>query len=170
MARQVDLVIMGARGDYARWGDRLLGATLESVSRQISVPLMIVDKQYRGFKSVTCAYDRSESSNQALKLSAYIAGALKLSLEVVNVNDDEQERQAILDEAKNYLVPYDLSTKYRHEGGNPDDQLIRVTHEVQEPTVLIMGSYGHSRIREAILGSITVQVMRKATKPIILTK
>ena len=47
MARQVDLVIMGARGDYARWGDRLLGATLESVSRQISVPLMIVDNFIR---------------------------------------------------------------------------------------------------------------------------
>ncbi len=28
LARQVDLLIMGARGDYARWGDRLLGATL----------------------------------------------------------------------------------------------------------------------------------------------
>lgn len=170
MARQVDLVIMGARGDYARWGDRLLGATLESVSRQISVPLMIVDKQYRGIKSVTCAYDRSEYSNQALKLSAYLAGALKLSLEVINVNDDEQDRQVILNEAKNYLSPYQLSTKYRAEGGDPGEQLIRITNEILEPTVLVMGSYGHSRIREAILGSTTVQVMRKAAKPIILTK
>jgi nucleotide-binding universal stress UspA family protein len=33
-----------------------------------------------------------------------------------------------------------------------------------------MGSFGHSRLREAILGSTTVQVMRKANKPILLAK
>jgi nucleotide-binding universal stress UspA family protein len=170
MARQVDLVIMGARGDYARWGDRLLGATLESVSRQIQTPLMIVDKDYNPFNSISCAYDRSEASNQALKLSAYLAGTLSLPLEVVNVNDDEQERKATLEEAKTYLEPYDLDTQYRHEEGDPVEILIQITHEASLPTALIMGCYGHSRIREAILGSTTVQVMRKAVKPIILVK
>jgi nucleotide-binding universal stress UspA family protein len=131
---------------------------------------MIVDKQHNRFNSVTCAYDRSESSSQSLKLSAYIAGTLSLPLEVVNVNDDEQERIAILDEAKNYLQPYDLSASYRHETGDPEELLIQVTKDAPEPTVLTMGSYGHSRIREAILGSTTVQVMRRAAKPIILTK
>jgi nucleotide-binding universal stress UspA family protein len=170
MGRQVDLVIMGARGDYARWGDRLLGATLESASRQIQTPLMIVDKQYHPFNSITCAYDRSESSNKALKLSAYFAGTLQLPLEVVNVNDDEEERKATLEEAKTYLKPYDMEVQYRHEAGDPVEILIKVTKETPDHTALIMGSYGHSRIREAILGSTTVQVMRNAVKPIILTK
>jgi len=170
MARQVDMVIMGARGDYARWGDRLLGATLESASRQIQTPLMIVDKQYNAFNSITCAYDRSESSNKALKLSAYFAGTLKLPLVVVNVNDDEEERKATLEEAKIYLKPYNLEAQYHHEAGDPVEILIQATKESPEHTALIMGSYGHSRIREAILGSTTVQVMRNAVKPIILTK
>ena len=170
MARQVDMVIMGARGDYARWGDRLLGATLESASRQIQTPLMIVDKQYNAFNSITCAYDRSESSNKALKLSAYFAGTLKLPLVVVNVNDDEEERKATLEEAKIYLKPYNLEAQYHHEAGDPVEILIQATQESPEHTALIMGSYGHSRIREAILGSTTVQVMRNAVKPIILTK
>jgi nucleotide-binding universal stress UspA family protein len=170
LARQVDLVIMGARGDYARWGDRLLGATLESVSRQIQTPLMIVDKTHIPFQTITCAYDRSESATSALKLSAYLARELKQSLEVVTVHDDEAERNAILEEAKKYLQPYQVETHFRPESGDPATVLIEVTEKHEQPAALLMGCYGHSRIREAIIGSTTVQVMRKALKPIILAK
>ena len=170
ISRQVDLVIMGARGDYARWGDRMLGETVESVSRQITSPLMIVDKKYVPVSSITCAYDRSESSNNAMKLAAYMAGELKQPVDVVTVNDDQTEREEILDEARKYLAPYGLNTKFRHEVGDVGKVLINATRDVPEPTLLVMGRYGHSRIREAILGSTTVEVMRGAEKPILLTK
>ena len=170
LARQVDLLIMGARGDYAKWGDRLLGATLESVSRQSQVPVMIVDKEYREFNSIICAYDRSEGSSQALKLSAYLSGALDLPVVVLTVHDDEQERKATLEEAKKYLEPYSLDIQYRHEAGDASDILVHATHDSPVSTILLMGSYGHSRLRETILGSTTVHVMRSASKPIILTR
>jgi nucleotide-binding universal stress UspA family protein len=170
LARQADLMIMGARGDYARWGDRLLGATVEVVSRQIQTPLMIVDKTCLPCNNLICAYDRSESATQALKLSAYLAGELKLPLEVVTVHDDETERNNILGEAKKYLHPYQIQSRFRPEAGDPATMLIQVTEKAEQPAVLLMGSYGHSRIREAIIGSTTVQVMRKAVKPIILAK
>jgi nucleotide-binding universal stress UspA family protein len=170
ISRQVDLVVMGARGDYARWGDRLLGATLESVSRQNHSPLLIAGKEYKEFKSIICAYDRSEASNTGLKLSAYLSGQLSMPLEVLTINDDELEREEILDEAKTYLEPYNLSSQFRHEAGDPSKTLIQATKDVPEPALLIMGSFGHSRIREAILGSTTVQVMRNAFKPLLLAK
>ena len=169
-ARQVDLVIVGARGDYARWGDRLLGATVESVSRQIQTPLMIVEKDYRPFQMLICAYDRSESATQALKLSAYLARELKFPIEVVSVHDDEGERINILNEARKYLQPYQIISSFQPQGGDPAAALIQSTEKSLQPAALVMGSYGHSRIREAIIGSTTVQVMRKAIKPIILSK
>jgi nucleotide-binding universal stress UspA family protein len=170
LSRQVDLAITGARGDYERWGDRLLGATVESVSRQIQIPLMIVDKKMVDFNGIVCAYDRSESSNKALKLAGYLAEKLNLPIEVVTIQDDEHERINTLEEAKKYLQPYGFSARFRHEAGDPSDMLVKVTLETSEPALLLMGSYGHSRIREAIIGSTTVDVMRKAAKPIILTK
>jgi nucleotide-binding universal stress UspA family protein len=170
ISRQVDLVIMGARGDYARWGDRLLGATLESVSRQNHSPLLIVGQMFKKFNSIICAYDRSEASNTGLKLSAYLSELLKMPLEVLTINDDELEREEILEEARIYLEPYNLDSQFRHEAGDPAKTLIQATKDVPEPALMIMGSFGHSRIREAILGSTTVQVMRKANKPILLAK
>ena len=170
MSRQVDLIILGARGDYARWGDRLLGATMESVSRQSHAPIMIVDQNYSDFRRLTCAYDRSDGSSHALKLAAYLGGQLNFPVEVVCINNDEMERKSALEEAKNYLDPYNLNVQFRHEVGDAAEVLIQVSKDVPEPTMLVMGSYGHSRLREAIIGSTTVQVMRSAAKPIILAR
>jgi nucleotide-binding universal stress UspA family protein len=170
LSRQVDLLVMGARGDYARWGDRMLGQTLEAVSRQSHSPIMIVDKVYKPFTSVTCAYDRSEHSNNALKLSGYLAETLEFPIEVVSVFDDEEERRTALSEAQKYLEPYKLEIRLRHEAGDPATTIAQVTKDAPQPTVLVMGSYGRSRIREAILGSTTVQVMRSAAKPLILAR
>jgi nucleotide-binding universal stress UspA family protein len=169
-ARQVDMLIMGSRGDYARWGDNLLGATLESVSRQCKTPLMVVGREVTWPKKIIVAYDRSETSTHALKYSAHLAQSLQLPIDVYTIHDNEQIRIEILQEAKTYLEPYNLSQNFHHEAGDPADIIIRATHDSPEPGLLIMGSYGHSRIREAILGSTTVQVMRKAKKPILLAK
>ena len=169
-ARQVDLLIMGSRGDYARWGDNLLGATLESVSRQCQTPLMVINKEVSHPQKIIVAYDRSESSTHALKFSAYLAQSINLPVDVYTIHDNEQIRHEILDEAKTYLEPYKLMYNLHHEAGDAAEIIIRATHDSPEPALLTMGSYGHSRIREAIIGSTTVQVMRKAKKPILLAK
>lgn len=170
IARQVDLVIMGAKGDYEKWDVTLLGTTIESVSRQCQTPVMIVDKEFKAFKRIISAYDQSEYSNKGLRLAAYLASGLKLPIEVLSIGDDDEFRHECLDEAKNYLDPYGLNVQYRHEAGDAADTIVEVTKNVPDTSLLIMGSYGHSRIREAILGSTTVQVMRNAVKPILLAK
>ncbi len=170
LARQVDLVIMGARGDFEKWGETLLGATIESVSRQCQTPIMIIDKKFDTVKKIIIAYDKSEYGNKALKLSASVGSVMSLPIEVISVGDDEDCQQECLKEAKNYLDPYDLDSQYRHEAGDPADVIVEVTKNAPESSMLIMGSYGHSRIRETILGSTTVHVMRNASKPILLAK
>jgi len=169
-ARQVDLVIMGALGDFAKWDVAMLGATIESVSRQCQTPVMIVGKEFNPFKRIISAYDRSEYSSRALRLAAYLASDMHFPLEVLSIDDNDEFRRECIEDAKKYLNPYNLEVQYRHEGGDPIDVIVDVTKNVPDYTLLIMGSYGHSRIREAILGSTTVHVMRNAVKPILLAK
>lgn len=170
LGRQVDLIIIGARGDYEKWDIAVLGATIESVSRQCQTPLMVVDKKVGQFKNIIVAYDKSDYSNKSLKLAANFAEKLGLPIEVLTVGDDEELRNECLDEAKHYLQPYNLKTQFRHEVGNASELIIEVTKNVPDYSLLVMGSYGHSRIREAILGSTTVEVMRNAVKPILMAK
>jgi nucleotide-binding universal stress UspA family protein len=170
MAKQNDLIIMGIRGEYERWSDKLLGVTVEAVTRQISKPVLLVDKKFELIEKIMCGYDGSDTATKALQFSAYMASAMALKLQVVSVFNSDEERSAILAEAEKYLKPYQINFELRHESGDPDDVLISMQDTSPGKCLTIIGSYGHSRLREAILGSTTVQIMRKSPKPVLLAK
>jgi nucleotide-binding universal stress UspA family protein len=167
-ARSNDMVVMGIRGEYERWSGKFLGATVEGVTRQITKPTLLVDKTFAPFERILCGYDGSDTANKALQLSAYFSNALNLTLQVIAVFDSEEERRTVLTEAERYLLPYKIDFQLRHESGDAAAALCNAC--VNAPSLTIIGAYGHSRLREAILGSTTVQVMRLATKPVLLAK
>ena len=165
-----DLVVMGIRGEYERWSNNLLGATVESITRQIGKPVMLVEKKFEPVEHIICGYDGSASANKALQLSAYYSSAMGLKLQVISVFDSQEEREAVLKEAETYLEPYKIEYQLRHESGDVDTILVNAQSNMPGPSLMVIGSYGHSRLREAIIGSTTVQVMRKADKPVLLAK
>ncbi|NOX36152.1 MAG: universal stress protein [Calditrichaeota bacterium] len=169
-SRLCDMIIMGARGEFERWSDKMLGATLEAVTRLSIKPVFVVRKAYRPIKKILLAYDGSMNSNRALPWAGYIGECFQAPLTIVNVNDSREDAETILKEAHDYLLSYKLPNleTVRKEGDQPD-RIVETCKEV-EADMIIMGSYGHSRIREAILGSTTVQVMRKSPVPILMVK
>lgn len=169
-AMENDMVIMGLRGEYERWSSKFLGATVESVTRQITKPVLLTDKSFVEFKRIHCGYDGSSSANKALQLSAFFCGVFKIPMQVISVFDSEEERRQVLSEAERYLAPYGIEFQLRHETGDAATILIEAQNNSPVPALAIIGSYGQSRLRELILGSTTVEMMRKAEKPIILTK
>ena len=165
-----DLVIMGIRGEYEQWSNSLLGATVESITRQIAKPILLSGKSFKPFQSVICGYDGSVSANKGLQLAAFLCSALNYPLQVISVFDSAEERSAVLKEAEAYIEPYNIDYRLRHESGDVADILVNAQNSAPETSLMVIGSYGHSRLREAIIGSITVQVMRKADKPVLLAK
>jgi nucleotide-binding universal stress UspA family protein len=169
-AKLCDMIILGARGEFAKWSDKMLGATLEAITRLSIKPIFISPKDFREIKKVLVAYDGSENASKALQLAAFFASKLDLPLTLFNANDSEETGQKILQEAKDYLAPYKLSqVTDRITSGDAADQIVQVYKE-ENADLIIMGSYGHSRIREAILGSTTVQTMRKVDIPILMAR
>ncbi len=169
-AKKNDMAVIGARGEYEKWSDKLLGATVEAVTRQITKPVVLVDKEFIPVDHLHCGYDGSTTANKALQLGAFLAKMLNAELKVISVFDDEEERKAVLAEADEYLLPYEIKYKLRHEAGNVEEVLVNAHNNAPYKVLTLIGSYGHSRLREAIIGSTTVQVMRKAGKPILLAK
>lgn len=169
-ARLADMVILGARGEFAKWSDKMLGATLEALTRLCIKPIFISPKDYRDIQKIMVAYDGSENASKCLALAATFASRLNLPLLLLNVNDSAQAGRQILHEAKEYLAPYKLtSLEEEVVAGEAAEKIIAVSKE-KKIDLIIMGSYGHSRIREAILGSTTVQVMRNATVPVLMAR
>ena len=169
-AKLADLVILGARGEFAKWSDKMLGATLEAITRLSIKPVFISPKEFSDIKKIMIAYDGSENSSKALTLAAFFASKLDLPLLLLNVNESVESGKKILQEAKEYLTPYQISkVEEKISAGEPTAQIVDVSKN-EQIDLIIMGSYGHSRIREAILGSTTVQTMRQVTTPVLMAR
>ena len=67
------------------------------------------------------------------------------------------------------MTTYNVDAANIHKKGNIEDRIILYAKE-SGCDLIVMGAYGHSRIREALLGSTTIQVMRKTGSPVILVK
>ncbi len=168
-ANLADLIIMGNRGEYARWATSMLGATLEPVTRHVTKPIMIVQQRFRDIRRLLAAYDGSEHANRALQLAGFFAERLPAPVTVVNVADNLEVSARICAEGVHYLQAYDAQVDSATLSGRSDTAIIAFATK-NRYDLIVMGAYGHSRIREAILGSTTVQIMRKSTIPVLMVK
>ena len=166
----VDLVMLGSRGEFAKWGSsKIMGATMEAISRECIKPLFISPKEFRPIKKILAPYDGSLNSNRALPYAGYLASNFGGEITVLTIDKNLDLARSISEEGKIYFDPYDVALKSEIRNGNPDDQILNFA-EQEEFDCIVMGAYGHSRIIEAILGSITQSVMKNAKIPILLVK
>lgn len=163
----VDLLIMGTRGEFARWESKLAGATLEAVVRQCNKPIFITPQDFERIRKIIVAYDGSDKANNALQLTGFFAAQLSIPVTVLTLHDNEQIRSKFLHEAATYLEPYTIQMETVGLPGSPEMEIVNFS-KGNDFGLIIMGAFGHSRIREAILGSTTEQVMRKSQIPLML--
>jgi nucleotide-binding universal stress UspA family protein len=162
-----DLIIMGKRGEHARWGKDLLGSTAESVVRRSGTPVLLVEEQSRPVAKMLLMYDGSHSANRALKLAADVARRTFASVKVLTVNDDAQQGAAVQEEARSYLDAQGLTAEFAIEPGRAAKTALK---EVARSPVdlVVIGMQGHSALHQLILGSTAEHLMRSLSLPVLL--
>jgi nucleotide-binding universal stress UspA family protein len=108
-----DLIVIGKRGEHARWGKELLGTTTEAVVRRATSPVLLTEQSARPFGNVLVLYDGSHSANQALKLVADMASHTSLRIAVLTAARSDADAAAGLQEAREYLGAFPLAVQYR---------------------------------------------------------
>lgn len=168
-AHKVDLVVLGQRGEHARWATAILGSTLESVVRSCNKPILVTACQtVDNVDKILMAYDGENYANDALHVTANIATEMDLPMVVLTVASEEIGAQ-IIDEARDYLTPYELDVEYELVQGDSADKILEIAHE-KECNLIAMGAYGEWRFKELILGSTTESVLRKTDLPLLLCR
>ena len=168
-AERCDMISMGMAGEHAVWRDALLGSNLESVARQTHKPVLVAPQTFAKITKMLIAYDGSSFSVKALATGAEIARQADIPLTVILVSHDKENGEKLLSQAvetlRNYNVTYDTII----EKGEPAKVVLRVCKDGGYD-LIVMGAYGHSRLRELVLGSTTVQIMRNANCPLVLCR
>jgi len=166
--KTVDLIIMGKRGENAPWGEKMLGSVLEATVRSVTKPVFVTPDKYSDINNILIAYDGTGQASHALELAAEVGAQGDFNFYLLTVyHSDEEWGQKTSREAMEYLAPYKLRIEQMVEKGDADEVILKVAEE-KDCDLIIMGAYGHSRLRELILGSTTEQVMRRTNRPVLL--
>jgi nucleotide-binding universal stress UspA family protein len=162
-----DLIVMGKRGEHAKWGRDLLGSTAENVTRRSATPVLLVEPTYRPLTTALVMFDGSHPATRALKLAADLAARTGLALRVLTVDDDATKGGATQSEASAYLGPLGLQAEYVVLPGRVAKAASALL--AKEPVdLVVMGMRGHSVLHDLILGSTAEQLMRSVPHPILL--
>jgi len=164
-----DLVIIGRQGEFSSIDQKSLGGTVETVTRAVSKPVIVVHKDHPEISSFVVAYDGSQHANHALQVTGHLAEAFYSLVHILCINNDPETAHFFCREAADYLKNYDIDIEIHQLNGHPGEEIVKFAKQ-NKTDFITMGGYGHSRIREALLGSTTEQILRWAPCNIMLAK
>lgn len=163
-----DLIVIGKRGEAADFAKLHLGSNIERVVRASSKPIFIASREFKPIERVLIAYDGGASIEKAITYLSEAKDAFAgLSLTLLKAGEDTSDAKARVDAATAKLrqAGYDIDSRIVR--GDPE-QVISEAVETDRFNLLVMGAYGHSRIRNLLVGSTTTAMIRSCKVPIVL--
>jgi len=166
---QADLIILGKRGEHADFASGHLGANVERIIRASHKPCLVTSRQFQPIERVLFAYDGGKSGQKMLQflVASPIFKGLELHILTVAKKPHDESAIAHLNEAEQTVRSVGFNPICKLLEGNPE----QIIHDyVQEKTInlLLMGAYGHNRIRHLVIGSTTAQMLRSSHIPVLL--
>ncbi len=161
------MVVLGKRGEHADFATLHLGANLERVVRAATIPVFVCSRAFRPIDSFAIAYDGGSSIEKAIDyvISSPLLQGMRCHL--LTVGPDNPATQKTLDPAADRLRRGGFSVQAHIQPGRPE-QAIAEYIETRQIGLLVMGAYGHSRIRNMVIGSTTSAVLRSCRIPVLL--
>jgi nucleotide-binding universal stress UspA family protein len=130
---------------------------------------MVTPENFIEIESMGLAYDGSAPAENALKLAVELSDAVSWPLTIIVVTDDHELEANIIRKLDDFLEPHKIDSETIILRGKEDREIIKFIRD-GSIELMVMGAYGHNRLREFILGSTTSHVIRKSTVPVLLTR
>lgn len=167
MQDSYDLIVIGKRGMNSEIAKEHLGSSLERVVRVCKKPVLVTSRAFRPLKKVLFAYDGGASSNRALEFLA--SDSMFKDMEITVVTVEEKGRppaSQTLDEAVNKLSGAGRLCCKKTVSGDVESTISSLA-ETMGADLLVIGAYGHNRIREFFIGSTTTELLRTKNMPLL---
>lgn len=167
MENDAAMVVIGKRGEAADFAKLHLGSNLERVVRSSTRPVLVAARMHVPFDRFLIAFDGGKSANRAVDFVAS-GGLLKgMQATVLSVGADTAENRSRLDAPVRRLQGAGFEVEGLLQSGDPDE-VIGGHVETNGIGLIVMGAYGHSRIRSLVIGSTTEAMVRRCKVPVLM--
>lgn len=162
------LVVMGRQGKQHQDQTQAIGSHLENVIRTLKQPILVVMDEFTAPKRFIIAYDGSITVKKALN-QVLTSPLLKgLECHLVMVSDDQSQATAELAlVAESLMADFNVVTAVCQGEVQTALEIYQLEHQID---LMVMGAYGHSRIREFFVGSNTTRMISKSHIPLLLLR
>ncbi len=164
-----DMIVIGKRGEAAAHAMEHLGSNLERIVRASHKPVFIANRAFKPINSVLVAFDGGASSLKAIDYIARSPLFAGLKVTLVFAGKDTPTIQKSLADAAATLKAGGFDANTVIQSGEPEKTLAQITSS-GEHDLLVMGAYGHSRVRSFIIGSTTTEMIRSCRVPVLIMR
>ena len=162
-----DMVVMGRRGANELGDSTRPGPTTEALIHGSLRPVLVVPQGPQPTGPMLLAYDGGKGVGRILPTAAFLAAKAHSAVSVVTVDQDRARGEALQQDLVRYLAPHGIRPQCSVAAGNSTERIVEAAVK-QRASMIVMGAYGHSLIRECLFGSTTVNVLAKAPCPVLL--
>jgi len=163
------VLVMGRQGEAHDSNTPAIGSNLETVIRSIHRPILVALPGFEPPERIMVAYDGSTTAKKVVEMVARSDLFKGLDCHLVMAGSESPKHHEQLAEARTKLEKAGLEVSASLVSGDvvPVLQEYEQKHDID---LVVMGAYGHSRIREFLVGSTTTQMIRKSTIPMLLLR
>jgi nucleotide-binding universal stress UspA family protein len=163
------LFVVGKRGEHADFARGHLGSNLERVVRAVHRPVLVASRAFRPVERFLIAFDGSATTRRCVDMVCASPLLKGIQCDVLMVGEASDSAGAQLDWARSQLQAAGFAPHVERLQGVPD-AVIAQQVDARGVDLLVMGAYGHARIRTLIVGSTTTQLLRACRIPVLLLR
>ncbi len=165
----IRLLVLGQRGEAASVASEHLGSHLERVVRTMKRPILVTPAEFNAPKQVMLAFDGSATTRKGVDMVAGSPLLRGLPCHLVMAGSDTAEKRAKLEQARKTLEDAGIKAPTAILPGD-SELVLRQYQQDNGIDLIIMGAYGHSRIRRLLIGSTTTAMLRQSVVPVLLLR
>jgi len=161
------LIVIGKRGKKSEADETHLGSNFERVVRASHKPVLVASRTFDPINRILIAFDGGASSMKAVNYLAGSPAFSDLDCHLLSVTEPTDRATQQLEGAATSLRNAGYTVERTLQAGQPE-KVICETIKRADIDLLLMGAYGHSRIRSLIIGSTTTAMIRTCKIPVLL--
>ncbi len=164
---KADLVVMGKRGESADHASGHLGSNLERVIRASNRPVLVASREFKPIDRFLVAYDGGPSVEKAITFLVDHPLLQATECHLLRAGRIDEKAEYYLQAAAEKLRAAGYEATTEAIAGDPEEVIARAV-ETHGINLLVMGAYGHSRLRQLVVGSTTTAMVRTCHIPVLM--
>jgi nucleotide-binding universal stress UspA family protein len=163
------MLVVGKRGADTASAHGHIGGHLERIIRAMNCPVLIAQQSFSAPTHIMIAFDGSATAFKGVDMIAASPLFKGIPCHLVMAGADTPENRTPLEQAQATLDDAGFNATAALLAGDPETALTdyQKQHGID---LVVMGAYGHSRIRHFIIGSTTTAMIRRTRVSLLVLR